>query len=114
MNILHKLGLALALSALAPHCASATFTPVLESTVHLGGATPEWSIFERQRPQGKDLRIEFNSTPNQREYTLFIRQDDVKQDWSVTLNGLAGRVVEPAPRRITYFGAELGYRMPPR
>ena len=87
MKILHKLGLALALSTLAPHCVSATFTPLLESTVHLGGATPEWSIFEGPRPQGKDLRIEFNSTPNQREYTLFIRQDDVKQDWTVTLNG---------------------------
>ena len=33
---------------------------------------------------------------------------------SVTLNGLAGRVFEPAPRRIIYFGAELGYRAPPR
>ena len=29
---------------------------------------------------------------------------------SVTLNGLGGRVFEPAPRRIIYFGAEIGYR----
>jgi iron complex outermembrane receptor protein len=29
---------------------------------------------------------------------------------SVTLNGLGGRVLEPAPRRVVYFGAEIGYR----
>jgi iron complex outermembrane receptor protein len=29
---------------------------------------------------------------------------------SVTLNGAGGRVFEPAPRRIIYFGAEIGYR----
>jgi len=32
---------------------------------------------------------------------------------SVTLNGLGGRDFEPAPRRVIYFGAELGYRAPP-
>jgi iron complex outermembrane receptor protein len=29
---------------------------------------------------------------------------------SVTLNGIGGRVLEPAPRRVVYFGAEIGYR----
>jgi iron complex outermembrane receptor protein len=29
---------------------------------------------------------------------------------SVTLNGLFGRVLEPAPRRVIYFGTEVGYR----
>jgi iron complex outermembrane recepter protein len=29
---------------------------------------------------------------------------------SVTLNGAGGRVFEPAPRRIIYFGGEIGYR----
>jgi iron complex outermembrane receptor protein len=29
---------------------------------------------------------------------------------SVTLNGLFGRVLEPAPRRVIYFGTELEYR----
>ncbi len=28
---------------------------------------------------------------------------------SVTLNGIGGRVFEPAPRRVIYVGAELGY-----
>jgi iron complex outermembrane recepter protein len=29
---------------------------------------------------------------------------------SVTINGTFGRVFEPAPRRVVYFGAEIGYR----
>jgi iron complex outermembrane receptor protein len=29
---------------------------------------------------------------------------------SVTLNGAFGRVIEPAPRRVIYLGAEIGYR----
>ncbi|HEU4473469.1 MAG TPA: TonB-dependent receptor [Gemmatimonadales bacterium] len=29
---------------------------------------------------------------------------------SVTLNGLFGRVLEPAPRRVLYLGTEIGYR----
>ncbi len=29
---------------------------------------------------------------------------------SLTLNGLGGRVFEPAPRRVVYLGAEIGYR----
>jgi iron complex outermembrane receptor protein len=31
---------------------------------------------------------------------------------SVTLNGLFGRVFEPAPRRVIYIGAEIGYAAP--
>ena len=30
-----------------------------------------------------------------------------------TLNGVGGRVFEPAPRRVIYFGAEVGYRAEP-
>jgi iron complex outermembrane receptor protein len=29
---------------------------------------------------------------------------------SVTINGVGGRVFEPAPRRVIYFGGEVGYR----
>jgi iron complex outermembrane receptor protein len=32
---------------------------------------------------------------------------------SVTLNGVGGRVFEPAPRRVVYAGAEIGYRESP-
>jgi hypothetical protein len=55
--------------------------------IHLGGPTREWSYFEGRTPSGAELRLKFHSTANDREYTLFIRQDDVKQDWTVTLNG---------------------------
>ncbi|HEY8259187.1 MAG TPA: TonB-dependent receptor [Gemmatimonadales bacterium] len=32
---------------------------------------------------------------------------------SVTLNGVGGRVIEPAPRRVVYAGMEIGYRAKP-
>lgn len=32
---------------------------------------------------------------------------------SVTLNGIGGRVIEPAPRRVVYFGTEIGYTAAP-
>jgi iron complex outermembrane receptor protein len=32
---------------------------------------------------------------------------------SVTLNGVFGRVFEPAPRRVLYVGTEVGYRASP-
>ncbi len=32
---------------------------------------------------------------------------------SVTLNGVGGRVIEPAPRRVLYVGMEIGYRAQP-
>ena len=32
---------------------------------------------------------------------------------SVTLNGLGGRVIEPAPRRVIYVGTEIGYSSAP-
>ncbi len=58
------------------------------TTHHLGIAgKPEWDIFESNPPEGEQLRIEFPAQPNDRESTLFIRQDDVKQDWTVKLNG---------------------------
>src|SRR5688572_12757526 len=55
--------------------------------IFLGGPTREWSIFEGRKPHSPELRLKFNSKPNSREHTLFVRQDDVKQDWAVTLNG---------------------------
>jgi iron complex outermembrane recepter protein len=32
---------------------------------------------------------------------------------SVTLNGIGGRVIEPAPRRVVYLGTEIGYAAAP-
>jgi hypothetical protein len=73
-------------------CAAVSIEPIPAPAsapypIFLGGPTREWSIFEGRQPAGSDLRLKFNSKPNTREHTLFIRQDDVKQEWTVTLNG---------------------------
>ncbi len=60
---------------------------LLDESTHLGTGTPEWSIFEGTtrlaEPRWTTL---FNASGNDREHTLIIRQDDVKQDWTITLN----------------------------
>ena len=56
--------------------------------LHLGTAgSPEWEEFARDPPLARQLDIRFRSPANSREATLFIRQDDVRQDWIVELNG---------------------------
>jgi len=56
--------------------------------VHLGVAgKPEWEEFAGRAPDGQRLDLRFNSRTNEREATLFIRQDEVRQDWGVELNG---------------------------
>ena len=55
---------------------------------HLGTAgRPEWEWFQGKAPDGQRLDIRFQATKNAREATLFIRQDDVKVEWKVQLNG---------------------------
>src|SRR5688572_27369588 len=71
---------------------SHTASAVIESIpapypIFLGGPNREWSILEGRKPHGSELRLKFDSKLNTREHTLIIRQDDVKQDWTVTLNG---------------------------
>ena len=51
------------------------------------GATPEWDEFNARNPHGKRLDIRFESTRNTDEATLLIRQENVKLDWRVELNG---------------------------
>lgn len=66
---------------------STTQFPAFCASIHLAGPTPEWSIFEGRTPHGPELRQKMMAARNPGEHTLFIRQDDVKQDWTVTLNG---------------------------
>jgi hypothetical protein len=57
------------------------------NTIHLGvRGKPEWDIFENQTPDGEELVFSFEGKATDHESTLLIRQDDVKQEWSVTLN----------------------------
>jgi hypothetical protein len=56
--------------------------------VHLGTAgKAEWEDFAGRTPDGPRLDLRFGGRTNEREATLFIRQDDVRQDWIVELNG---------------------------
>jgi hypothetical protein len=77
--------LLLAVSALVS--VSGASITLLEQSTHLGTGAPEWSIFEgTKRLEEPRWSAVFNATPNEREHTLIIRQDDVKQDWTITLN----------------------------
>jgi hypothetical protein len=59
-----------------------------DSRTHLrSGETPEWSQFAEGKPVGRQLDLRFVAQANTNEATLFIRQDDVRHDWSVELNG---------------------------
>jgi hypothetical protein len=56
--------------------------------VHLrSGDKPEWQEFATQTPYGRRLDLTFIANSNRTEATLFIRQDEVRQDWPVELNG---------------------------
>jgi len=55
---------------------------------HLGVAgKPEWQEFIGKRPEGQRLELHFQARTNRAENTLFIRQDDVKEEWNVAVNG---------------------------
>jgi iron complex outermembrane receptor protein len=63
-----------------------------------------------------NLRLGWDGESGQVEFAPFIGVNnlwDRRYVGSVTLNGVGGRVFEPAPRRIVYIGTELGYRTNP-
>src|SRR5215470_14795817 len=69
-------------------CASGQPRVLDSNRYHLGVAgKPEWLWFEGQTPFSNRLDIHFPAQTNDQEATLFIRQDDVKLDWIVQLNG---------------------------
>src|SRR5437868_12710375 len=51
------------------------------------GTEPEWEEFQRKKPEGQKLELRFNAKANTTSQTLFIEQSDVKQEWTVRLNG---------------------------
>ena len=56
--------------------------------LHLGApAAREWQEYADRIPDAQRLDLRFTSATNEQEATLFIRQDDVRQDWPVELNG---------------------------
>src|SRR5258706_5032105 len=82
-----RLILSAALLAVAPW-ASAQSRILDANHYHLGVAgNPEWQWFEGRTPFSNRLDIHFAAESNSREAAMFIRQEDVKLDWTVQLNG---------------------------
>ena len=68
--------------------AAATGNLLKESPVHLGiVGDPEWEWFAESTPHADRLELTFDAENNETESTLMIRQDDVRQNWVVELNG---------------------------
>jgi iron complex outermembrane receptor protein len=60
-----------------------------------------------------NLRLGWDGRSGQMEFAPFLGVNnlwDRRYVGSVTLNGVGGRVFEPAPRRIVYIGTEIGFR----
>ncbi|MDQ3209456.1 MAG: TonB-dependent receptor [Gemmatimonadota bacterium] len=60
-----------------------------------------------------NLRLGWDGQSGQVEFAPFLGVNnlwDRRYVGSVTLNGVGGRVFEPAPRRIVYIGTEIGFR----
>lgn len=56
--------------------------------IHLrNGEKPEWEDFAALKPEARRLDLTFTAKSNATEATLFIRQNDVRHDWFVELNG---------------------------
>lgn len=69
--------------------ASVDFPIILNTrSIHLGIAgKPEWQEFVGRVPDANRWETRFIAASNATEATLFIRQDGVRQDWTVQLNG---------------------------
>src|SRR5215471_1392094 len=72
----------------AAACASGQPRVVDPNRYHLGvTGKPEWQWFEGRTPFSNRLDIHFAAQANSHEATLFIRQEDVKLERTVQLNG---------------------------
>ncbi|HEX5102588.1 MAG TPA: CehA/McbA family metallohydrolase, partial [Pirellulaceae bacterium] len=72
--------------------------------VHLrSGMTREWTEFP-ETAAGEKLEIKFQATTNERQWALQLRQQDVKQNWRVTVNDQAlGTLVIDENDQTLYF-----------
>src|SRR5262249_33251212 len=69
-------------------CASGQSRILTSNRYHLGvTGKPEWLWFEGRTPFSNRLDIHFAAQTNRQAATLRIRQEDVKLDWTVQLNG---------------------------
>ena len=80
--------LLLALFFDAPLAPAADPVVINRERIHLrSGDVPEWEDFAGEQPRGKRLALTFLARTNRNDWTLFVQQDDVRQDWRVELNG---------------------------
>src|SRR4051794_22624607 len=76
------------MASLLASVSSAALRTIESRRFHLGApGNPEYDVFADQPVHGQRLDVQFRGTPNTTEATLFLWQDDVKQDWTVELNG---------------------------
>ena len=77
--------------------------------LHLrSGVEREWTDFPESAPR-QQLDLTFDSKKNSTEYTLLGRQQDVKQKWSVTLNGESlGELVRDENDMMVTFAIPIG------
>ena len=75
-------------NGVAPVWGQAADTTVITADMHHLRSLDvrEWSEFPEQA-EGASLQLEFAGEPNAKEMTLLVRQQDVKQNWRVKLNG---------------------------
>lgn len=70
---------------------------------HLGVAGhPEWQEFVHHLPDAARLDLDFDSSAAGHETTLFLRQEDVKQTWTVELNDRKLGQLELNEARLTH------------
>jgi len=84
---------AVALIVLVPAASPSDAQPsdthsLIPAPVYLGVAgAPEWDGLTDLAPQGRALTLTFEANANAADWTLLIRQRDVKEAWTVALNG---------------------------
>ncbi len=89
MNLVSQISRAaiLIVFVIRPGSCFASETVIEPKLIHLrNGVVREWSDFP-EGPPGDKFEIAFNAQKNNAEQSLFLRQQDVKQQWNVLLNG---------------------------
>lgn len=99
-----RTNLALLAVVLAAAPAAAKSIEIDSALHHLrAGDQREWSDFPA-RAEGPKLSLRFKSMRNDAEWTLRLRQQDVKQPWKVLLNGKElGKLVSDENDQVIYF-----------
>ena len=96
--------------AILSACGAADSEQVLDSRLHhlRTGSAREWDEFPRT-PEAEKYELTFDSEVNKTEWTLRLRQQDVKQSWRVRLNGHElGSLTQDENDMVVYFVVDAG------